>query len=525
MNTQAQQTNTQEYTVSELSGALKRVVEDRFSFVKVRGEISGYRGPHTSGHVYFSIKDQNARIDAVIWKGVFGKMRVQPEEGLEVIASGKVTTFAGKSAYQLVIESLEPAGVGALMALLEERRRRFAAEGLFSNERKKPLPFLPRVLGVVTSPTGAVIRDVIHRIAERFPLHILVWPVRVQGDSSGAEVANAIRGLNALPGGTNIPAPDILIVARGGGSLEDLWSFNDEAVVRATAESRIPLISAVGHETDWTLIDHVADRRAPTPTAAAEIAVPVRSELLAAIADQARRHVAAMQRALLRLRVDFRNAGRSLPTGDACLAAPRQRLDMSGARLFASLREALGQRALVCSRLAGRLALRSPQAILARDGARLASLGARLAGVKRRSVERHSDLLAVLLRRRGAAYASQRALALQNLSARRSRLQSLGLRLESACRIRLQSRRAVIGSLEKMLRSLSYTNVLLRGFVLLRNSGGKVLRSAIELSTGMAVDIQLADGHAKAVVTDDERRVGRSPGKLRKITKNQGLLF
>jgi exodeoxyribonuclease VII large subunit len=525
MNTQIQQTNAQEYTVSELSGALKRVVEDRFSFVKVRGEISGYRGPHTSGHVYFSIKDQNARIDAVIWKGVFGKMRIQPEEGLEVIASGKVTTFAGKSAYQLVIESLEPAGVGALMALLEERRRRFAAEGLFAAERKKPLPYLPRVLGVVTSPTGAVIRDIIHRVAERFPLDILVWPVRVQGESSGAEVANAIRGFNALPAAANIPVPDMLIIARGGGSLEDLWSFNDEAVVRAAANSKIPLVSAVGHETDWTLIDHVADRRAPTPTAAAEIAVPVRSELLAAIADQTRRHGAAMQRALLRLRVDFRNAGRSLPTGDACLSAPRQRLDISGARLFASLREAFGQRALLSSRLAGRLALRSPQAMLARDDARLASLGARLASVKRRSVERYSDALAVLLRRQGAAYASQRALALQNLSARRSRVQSLGLRLESACRTRLQSHRAVIGSWEQMLRSLSYANVLLRGFVLLRNSGGKVLRSAAELSAGMAVDIQLADGHAQAVVTDDERRVGLSPGKPRKIARNQGSLF
>ncbi|MBE0694597.1 MAG: exodeoxyribonuclease VII large subunit, partial [Aquamicrobium sp.] len=265
-------TNAAEYTVSELSGALKRTVEDAFGNVRVRGEISGYRGPHSSGHAYFALKDERARLEAVIWKGTFSRLKFRPEEGMEVIASGKLTTYPGSSKYQIVIESLEPAGAGALMALLEERRRRLAAEGLFDQARKRRPPFMPRVIGVVTSPTGAVIRDIVHRISDRFPLHVVVWPVRVQGETAGAEVAAAVAGFNDLDPLGPIPRPDVLIVARGGGSLEDLWGFNDEAVVRAVAASRIPVISAVGHETDWTLIDHAADLRAPTPTGAAELA-------------------------------------------------------------------------------------------------------------------------------------------------------------------------------------------------------------------------------------------------------------
>src|SRR3984893_13487143 len=288
--------NAPELSVSELSAALKRTVEDRFGFVRVRGEISNYRGPHTSGHAYFCLKDQSARIDAVIWKGSFAKLKTKPQEGLEVVATGKVTTYPGKSTYQIIVESLEPAGVGALMALVEARRRKLAAEGLFDEARKRPLPFLPACIGVVTSPTGAVIRDILHRIAERFPRHVVVWPVRVQGETSAAEIAPALDGLNALPEHGHLRRPDVIIVARGGGSLEDLWSFNEEIVVRAAARSLVPLIAAVGHETDWTLIDHAADLRAPTPTAAAEKAVPVRSELAAALADLGRRHIDAALR-------------------------------------------------------------------------------------------------------------------------------------------------------------------------------------------------------------------------------------
>src|SRR6187551_4043177 len=281
--------NAPEFTVSELSSALKRTVEDAYGHVRVRGEISGFRGPHSSGHCYFALKDESAKIEAVIWKGVHGRMRFKPQEGLEVIATGKLTTYPGSSKYQIVIEAIEPAGIGALMALMEERKRKLAAEGLFDEARKQLLPWLPEVIGVVTSPTGAVIRDILHRLEDRFPRRVLVWPVRVQGETSAVEVAAAIEGFNALGEGGALPRPDLIIVARGGGSLEDLWSFNEEIVVRAAAASLIPLISAVGHETDITLIDFASDRRAPTPTAAAEMAVPVRAELIAQVDGLARR--------------------------------------------------------------------------------------------------------------------------------------------------------------------------------------------------------------------------------------------
>jgi exodeoxyribonuclease VII large subunit len=284
--------NVVEWTVSELSAALRRTVEDAYGYVRVRGEISGFKGPHSSGHAYFSLKDEDACVEAVIWRTTYGRMRVKPEEGLEVVVTGRLTTFPARSKYQIVIDSLQPAGVGALMKLLEERKRKLAAEGLFDDARKQLLPFLPEVIGVVTSPTGAVIRDILHRLEDRFPRRVLVWPVRVQGETASAEIANAIRRFNDFPPNGSLPRPDLIIVARGGGSLEDLWPFNEEIVVRAAAASMIPLISAVGHETDVTLIDFAADRRAPTPTAAAEIAVPVRAELMISLADLGARKLA-----------------------------------------------------------------------------------------------------------------------------------------------------------------------------------------------------------------------------------------
>ena len=247
--------------------------------MRLRGEISGFRGQHASGHCYFVLKDEKAAIEAVIWKSTYQRLKFKPEQGLEVVVKGRVTTYPDKSKYQIVIDDLEPAGIGALMALLEQRKRALAAEGLFDADRKLPLPYLPRIVGVVTSPTGAVIRDILHRLADRFPCHVLVWPVRVQGETCAIEVAAAIHGFNGLIAGASVPRPDLIIVARGGGSLEDLWGFNEEIVARAVAASTIPLISAVGHETDWTIIDLVADHRAPTPTAAAERAVPVRADL------------------------------------------------------------------------------------------------------------------------------------------------------------------------------------------------------------------------------------------------------
>ena len=286
--------NQPEYTVSELSGAVKRVIEGEFGLVRVRGEVGRVSRP-ASGHLYFDLKDDRSVIAAISWKGQLAKMQTRPEEGMEVIATGKMTTFPGQSKYQLIVDDVVPAGAGALMAMLEKRKAALGAEGLFDAGRKKPIPYLPSVIGVVTSPSGAVIRDILHRLRDRFPRHVLIWPVAVQGQACAAEVAAAIRGFNALEPGGPIPRPDLLIVARGGGSLEDLWGFNEEIVVRAAAASRIPLISAVGHETDTTLIDYAADLRAPTPPAAAELAVP---EARVALAELAAPAVAVAMEAL-----------------------------------------------------------------------------------------------------------------------------------------------------------------------------------------------------------------------------------
>src|SRR5499427_2311179 len=369
--------NAPEFTVSELSSALKRTVEDSYGHVRVRGEISGFRGPHSSGHCYFALKDENAKIDAVIWKGTHYRMRFKPQEGLEVIATGKLTTYPGKSSYQIVIDSLEPAGVGALMALLEERKKKLAAEGLFDAKRKQLLPWLPEVIGVVTSPTGAVIRDILHRLEDRFPRRVLVWPVKVQGEGSAEQVAAAIRGFNALPEGGRIPRPDLLIVARGGGSLEDLWSFNEEIVVRAAAASMIPLISAVGHETDVTLIDFAADVRAPTPTAAAEMAVPVRADLSLRVDSLGRRSLACWQRGQEARRTELRAAVRALPTAETLLALPRQRLDHAGTRLPRALIANAQIHHRDFSRIASRLGPQVPRARLTRCGEVISALAGR----------------------------------------------------------------------------------------------------------------------------------------------------
>ena len=347
--------NAPEFSVSELSGAIKRALEDGFGYVRLRGEISGYRGPHSSGHCYFALKDDKAKIDAVIWKGAFGRLRFKPEEGMEVVVQGRITTFPGSSKYQIVIEALDPAGAGALMVLLDERKRKFAAEGLFEEARKKPRPFLPKVVGIITSPTGAVIRDMLAGFHERFPTCVLLWPVRVQGEGSAAEVAAAIRGFNALQADGKIPRPDVLIVARGGGSLEDLWSFNEEIVVRAAAESHIPLISAVGHETDWTLLDLVADARAPTPTKAAEWAVPKYSELIETLDKLQLRKRTAVRRLLESVRTHLKAASRGLPTLDDLVAMPRQRFDAIDRRLSRALLANARAHATKLARISGRL--------------------------------------------------------------------------------------------------------------------------------------------------------------------------
>ncbi len=435
--------NLPEISVSELSAALKRTVEEAFPYVRLRGEVSGYRGPHSSGHVYFSLKDEGARIEAVIWKGVFGRIRFKPEDGLEVIATGKITTYPGSSKYQIVIDGLEPAGVGALMALLEERKKKLQAEGLFDEERKQPLPYLPRVIGVITSPTGAVIRDILHRLSDRFPRHVLVWPVRVQGEACAPEVAAAIAGFNALKPGGPIPRPDVLIVARGGGSLEDLWGFNEEIVARAVAASKIPLVSAVGHETDFTLIDLVADRRAPTPTAAAEMIVPVRAELIAETEDFGARLIGSALRFIERLRSEVRGLARGIPALDALLAMPRQRLDSVGERLPKALRANAHAHRVRFARASSR---HVPFALRTR-------------------VERGREQTHVLIERAHRAF-----------------------------RTRFDARKARLRGLTQLLEALSYHGVLARGFALVRDAAGAPVRSVQAVAAGDRLAIEFADG-------------------------------
>src|SRR6185437_11041491 len=329
--------NLPELSVSELSQALKRNIEQNFSYVRVRGEISGLKR-HSSGHVYLTLKDEDANLDGVIWRGTVGRIQLQPADGMEVVCTGRLTTYPSRSRYQLVIESVELAGVGALLKLFEDRRKKLAAEGLFDEARKKKLPYLPDVIGVVTSPTGAVIRDILHRLADRFPRHVLLWPVAVQGEGAAQQVAAAIAGFNALPTGGAVPRPDLLIVARGGGSLEDLMAFNEEIVVRAAAASAIPLISAVGHETDTTLIDYASDRRAPTPTAAAEMAVPVRLDLVAELGGKTARLAGGLARLLGERRLRLAGLARGLPDPQDLLGAAAQRLDDRSERLRLALR-------------------------------------------------------------------------------------------------------------------------------------------------------------------------------------------
>jgi exodeoxyribonuclease VII large subunit len=371
--------NLPEFTVSELSQAVKRTIEGTFERVRVRGEVSGFKRA-ASGHLYLALKDEDAVLEAVCWRGMAGRLALQPEDGMEVIAVGRLTTYPGRSKYQIVIEQLELAGEGALLKLLEERRRKLAAEGLFDEDRKRPLPFLPEVIGIVTSPTGAVIRDILHRLADRFPRPVLVWPVLVQGENAAEQIAAAIAGFNALSPGGPVPRPDLLIVARGGGSLEDLWAFNEEIVVRAAAASDIPLISAVGHETDTTLIDFAADHRAPTPTAAAERAVPVRGELLTAALELGRRLAVGAGRMVEDRRSLVAGLARGLPEPRRLLEDKVQRLDDRADLLKSALRHWIETRRSDLGRSAA--ALPHPRQELELSRERLGAQGGRLIGVR-----------------------------------------------------------------------------------------------------------------------------------------------
>ncbi|MBX9926788.1 MAG: exodeoxyribonuclease VII large subunit [Hyphomicrobiaceae bacterium] len=495
--------NTPELTVSELAGGIKRTLEDSFGHVRLKGEISGYRGPHSSGHCYFALKDDNAKIDAVIWKGVFGRIKFRPEEGMEVIATGKVTSYPNSSKYQIVIEAMEPAGVGALMALLEERKRRLQAEGLFAPERKRKLPFMPRVVGIVTSPTGAVIRDMLAGFAERFPTHVLVWPVRVQGETCGAEVAAAINGFNRIAPGGPIPQPDVLIVARGGGSLEDLWGFNDEAAVRAAADSRIPIVSAVGHETDWTLIDLAADARAPTPTKAAEWVVPKYSELLGQVADLIGRLTVGVRRHMEHRRSDLKAAARGLPRVEDLVRGPRQRFDHAEARLSRGLLANTRAHAMRHAKLASKL---SPPLVanrLARLSERIAHFSARNTdGLSRLAGRQRARFAGTSARLRPSAVAQRAVRSREQLSATSSRASlALAQRLQ-AVRDRLDARAG-------LLNALSYQGVLARGYAVVRDGNGQMVRSAAAVTAGGVLGLEFQDGEVRAQAIEDGQTASR----------------
>jgi len=451
--------NMPEMTVSELSAALKRTIEDGYSFVRVRGEL-GRVVLAKSGHLYFDIKDANAVLNTVMWKGQAGRLPFKPEEGLEIVAEGKLSTYAGRSSYQMIADKMRPAGVGALMQLLEERKKKLAAEGLFDASRKKPIPYLPMVIGVVTSPTGAVIRDILHRVRDRFPVHVLIWPALVQGERASFEVEAGIRGFNALTPGGPIPRPDVIIVARGGGSIEDLWPFNEERVVRAAAESVIPLISAVGHETDTTLIDFASDRRAPTPTGAAEMALPVKADLIATVADLGARATRLLTRHMERRRLELRSASGRFPKLEALLQGPRQRLDLASQRFGGALGRAMSRKRAAFDRGAG---------------------GLRPAALRR------------------------------DIAAKQAAQVRLGARLEPAMKRRLEVATRKFDAIGRVLETLSYEGVLKRGFALVTGSDGGLVRSAAGIAEGDRLKLRFADGEVAAVAGSSGPK-GAPPG-------------
>ena len=499
--------NVAEFSVSELSGALKRTLEDAFGYVRVRGEISGFKRA-ASGHLYFALKDERALIDGVCWRGTAGKLGFQPEDGLEVIASGRITTYPGRSKYQIVVDRLEPAGAGALMALLEERKKALAAEGLFDQTRKRSLPYLPDVIGVITSPTGAVIRDILHRIEERFPRRILLWPVVVQGDKAKDEVTAAINGFNQFDPAGPLPRPDVLIVARGGGSLEDLWAFNEEIVVRAAAASDIPLISAVGHETDTTLIDLAADYRTPTPTAAAELAVPVRTELLSRNADLGSRLYGSVERGLRERQQTINGLVRGLPDPTTLLGQANQRLDDLSDRLPHSLRTRIERARSAVMEASARLG--TPRALLNDASLRLKGPIEQLDQLFKAKVREHQRDYLNLVTRLNLDELENR------LPRHRDSLAELSARQDHAFKSRIDTAAERLAHSASLLSSYSYQSVLARGFALVRDENGSLVTSAKEAAKRQALDLEFTDGRASAVIvgnggTGQKRRSKAKP--------------
>jgi exodeoxyribonuclease VII large subunit len=510
--------NVPVYSVSELSGALKRTIETAYGHVRVRGEISGCKR-HSSGHIYLALKDMDALIDAVCWRGTAARLAVAPQDGIEVIATGKLTTFPGRSKYQLVIEQMEMAGEGALLKLLEERKRKLAVEGLFDAARKRKLPYLPQVIGIVTSPTGAVIRDILHRLNDRFPRHVLLWPVTVQGEGAAAQIAAAIQGFNRIEPGGNVPRPDLLIVARGGGSLEDLMAFNEEIVVRAAAASAIPLISAVGHETDTTLIDFAADRRAPTPTAAAEIAVPVRLELLAAARSLGTRLDGGATRLLGEYRLRLDGLARGLPDPIGLIETATQRLDDRAERLDLAIAGRLRVEEGRVVQASARL--KHPREQLDEARRHLDGTAARLRPALDRAVERGGDRLRSIAERlRGVPLP-------EALDRRLADLAERGRRLDLAARRVADLPTEKLQRLGQLLDSLSPFKVLERGYAVVEDEAGHPIEAA-GIAAGMALTLRFHDATIAARAESGPLKPGEArprAAKKMKPEERQKTLF
>ncbi|MEO0937246.1 MAG: exodeoxyribonuclease VII large subunit [Pseudomonadota bacterium] len=501
--------NTPEFTVSEISGTVKKLIEGELGWVRVKGEVG--RVMHArSGHLYFDLKDDRNTLACMTWKGQLSGLGVVPEEGMEIVAEGRMT--AGfQSKYSLNAQRVTIAGAGALMALLEQRKKALAAEGLFEQSRKKPIPYLPEIIGVVTSPQGAVIRDILHRLRDRFPRKVLVWPAAVQGAACAPEVARAIQGFNALSPGGAVPRPDLIIVARGGGSVEDLWGFNEEVVARAAAASDIPLISAVGHETDTTLIDFVSDLRAPTPTAAAEAAVPVRHELAAWLESQGARISTATSQGLARRSQRLADLSRALPRPDSLLDNPRQRLDRQADRLGPALSSAVQKRKVQLADAGGAL---RPATLMRRtknERRRLDALAARLAPALDRLVAAKSERIAARSARFDPARLGQQT------SAARERLTRAATGLARTGTAQLDALRRKLEAMDRLRETLSYKATLARGYAVVRGDGAVVTtKQAAETASGL--EIEFADGRLKL-------GGGKTPAKSKPKSPEQGSLF
>lgn len=508
------QGNSPEYSVSELANAVKRVIEGEFGLVRVRGEVGRVSKP-ASGHLYFDLKDDRSVIAAISWKGQLAKMQVRPEEGMEVIATGRMTTFPGQSKYQLIVEDVSPAGAGALMAMLEKRRVALAAEGLFDAARKTPIPYLPAVIGVVTSPSGAVIRDILHRLRDRFPRHVLIWPVAVQGQACAPDVAAAIKGFNAIQPGGPIPRPDLIIVARGGGSLEDLWGFNEDIVVRAAAASDIPLISAVGHETDTTLIDYASDRRAPTPTAAAEMAVPVRTELLATVDANGARLLRAIGQGVQRRGERLRDLARALPRIDVLVAGPAQRFDLWSGRLVGALGVAATRKRRGFDPLAALLRPKLLTDRITRDALRLDQVFSRADTARARRFERASDRARDLAARLAPALARVIAQAGRVVEKGQGDLAILSTRLDMAPTARFTALSQRLDALDRTRQTLGYAETLKRGYAVLRGDGVVVTTKA-QAEKASVLEAEFQDGRVV---------LGAKAKKARDGGAGQGSLF